>query len=177
MDNNEMLFKALQKIREINLKKLYEEDEQKWLLELKDLYYFDPVLCEHLLQEANRNQREVKNIFINLVVHMLKWQYQSERQGNSWRLTIVNSANELEDILESSKTLFNYCKDNYIKWYKRILYNVSLQINKDINDFPQEFPYNIETFWKEDNIEKFLSDNAKENTWTKFNYKKRKNKK
>ena len=40
----------------------------------------------------------------------------------------------------------------------------------------QEFPYNLNNFWKEDCIDNFLDNNAKENTWTKFNYKKRKNK-
>ena len=171
-DNNERLFEASQKIRETDLRQLYKEDEQAWLKEIQELYYFDPVLCEHLLEEAKKNQREIESYFIKLVSHMLKWQYQQNKQGNSWLSTIKNTSHELQMIFRDSKTLFNYYKDNYIEWYEDAIDLASSETKKSKNEFPQEFPYDVDIFWQKDKIENFLNNNAKENFWTKFKYKK-----
>ena len=170
MEINEKLFENLKKARELDLEQLYHDDEQEWLYTMRNLYCFDKTLCEHLLYEAKSNEGQVKNYFINLVLHMLKWEYQSNRQGSSWLNSIENSSQQLRILLDTGNTLYNYYLKNYNKWYIRALNKAVTQTGMNKNAFPQEFPYDVDNFWKDENIEQFLKDNSTENPWTKFKY-------
>jgi hypothetical protein len=41
----------------------------------------------------------------NVLLHLLKWRYQPERRGNSWRLSILNGRHQIERLVKDSPSL------------------------------------------------------------------------
>ncbi|TAN49650.1 MAG: DUF29 domain-containing protein [Methylococcaceae bacterium] len=75
----------------------YEFDVIAWAQEQAALLrsgQFNLLDIEHIADEiedvGKSEQRELENRMAVLLAHLLKWQYQSERRGNSWRRTIID---------------------------------------------------------------------------------------
>ena len=66
-------------------------NEQAWLVRNKKFEFLD---IEHIAEEIEDvgkiEQRELANRMVVLIAHLLKWQFQPERQSRSWQLTIRN---------------------------------------------------------------------------------------
>ena len=50
-------------------------------------------------------KREFVSRLTVLLLHLLKWKFQPEGQGNSWRLSIVNARDEIVDLLDDNPSL------------------------------------------------------------------------
>lgn len=90
----------------------YETDIVAWANEQARLIragQFDLLDLEHLAEEIEEvgksEQRELANRMALLLAHLLKWQYQPERQGNSWRNTIRAQRKEVAYLLEEAPSL------------------------------------------------------------------------
>jgi len=73
----------------------YEADVVAWANEQAKLIragQFDQLDLEHIAEEiedvGKSEQRELASRMAVLIAHLLKWQYQPERQSSSWRRTI-----------------------------------------------------------------------------------------
>ncbi len=98
------------------LAELYETDETAWLDAMAELVahrQFDELdtvnLAEYLDSMARRDRREVKSRLIVLMLHLLKWDYQPTKRGESWVHLILEQKRELRELLESG-TLHNYAE-------------------------------------------------------------------
>src|SRR5947207_6198319 len=87
---------------------LYEADETAWLETMADLIQHRrldqldyPHLQEFLSDMAKRDKREVQSRLATLIAHLLKWSHQPEKRSGSWKATIMEQRQELEDLLES----------------------------------------------------------------------------
>ena len=54
---------------------------------------------------ARSEKRALKSQLIRLMVHVIKWQSQPERQSRSWAATIYNAREEIADIQEEIPSL------------------------------------------------------------------------
>ncbi|MCX7096571.1 MAG: DUF29 domain-containing protein [Methylococcales bacterium] len=75
----------------------YESDVVAWANQQAQFIrakQFDLLDLEHIAGEiedvGKSEQRELANRMVLLLAHLLKWQFQPERQGASWQLTIRN---------------------------------------------------------------------------------------
>ena len=73
----------------------YEQDIVAWANEQARLIregHFEQLDLEHIAEEiedvGKSEQRELESRFAVLLAHLLKWQYQPERRGVSWTVTI-----------------------------------------------------------------------------------------
>ena len=70
---------------------------------------FDLLDIEHLADEVEdvgkSEQRELANRMAILLCHLLKWQYQPERRGNSWEATIKTQRAGIERRLGKTLSL------------------------------------------------------------------------
>jgi hypothetical protein len=70
---------------------------------------FDRLDLQHIAEEiedvGKSEQRELTSRMSILLGHLLKWQYQPERRGASWRTTIVAQRKELAYNLEETPSL------------------------------------------------------------------------
>lgn len=141
----------------LNLKKLYEEDENLWLfenakllregkLELVDIEH----IAEFLEDMGRRDFREVFSRLKILIMHLLKWMFQKEKRSNSWEVTIFNQRDELNFDFETSKNLENYAKANFEKIYRKSRQMASKETGLPLSTFPEEPPFTFEQVIDED---------------------------
>lgn len=94
------------------IERKYNKDFYAWLMHNAALLRqgrFSEVDNEHLAEELESMGRSDKRELINrlaiLLAHLLKWQFQPERRGNSWQYTIAEQRFELIDLLKESPSL------------------------------------------------------------------------
>lgn len=90
----------------------YETDFAAWAAEQAGLLRAGLVnnldfknLAEEVEDMGKSEQRELENRLQVLICHLLKWQFQPERQGNSWLGTIKEQRLRLKKLLKESPSL------------------------------------------------------------------------
>lgn len=76
-------------------------------------------LAEEIESLGASQKSELRSRLAVLVQHLLKWQYQPERQSRSWRATIETQRDELDDLLEQSPSLHRLLPDILPRAYVR----------------------------------------------------------
>lgn len=88
-------------------------NEQAMLLKSKNFGKLDiDNLVEELEAMGRSEQRELKSRMIVLVMHLLKWQFQPEKRGESWRKTIYEQRKQIALVLEDSPSLKSFLNDS-----------------------------------------------------------------
>ena len=139
-----------------SLSALYEQDETAWLEIMAELVanrQFAALdhknLSEFLNDMARRDRREVNSRLVVLLFHLLKWNYQPEKQTASWRSTIDEQRLELRLLLDS-KTLKNHASkilaDAYADARKRAARETEMKLGK----FPKECVWEIDDLLTDD---------------------------
>src|SRR5436309_327417 len=89
-----------------------ETDFHQWLLNQAAAirhYRFEAIDWEGVAEELEGMAKSLAHAltsqFQRLLKHLLKWQYQPERRGPSWQLSIQNARSEIRDALEDSPSL------------------------------------------------------------------------
>ena len=87
-------------------------NQQAWLIRNRKFELLD---IEHLAEEiedvSKSEQRELASRMAVLIAHLLKWQFQPERSGKSWELTIRNQRKAIERHLKQVPSLKPNLKD------------------------------------------------------------------
>ncbi|RKP52599.1 DUF29 domain-containing protein [Trinickia fusca] len=90
----------------------YEHDVVAWAHEQAALLRagkFSALDIEHIAEEiedvGKSEQRELANRMAVLLSHLLKWQFQPERQGASWEATIHTQRNSIERRIRKTPSL------------------------------------------------------------------------
>jgi hypothetical protein len=132
------------------LARLYEADETAWLDRMVELIearrYGDldyTNLSEFLSSMAGRDRREVLRRLVVLLTHLLKWDHQPGKQSGSWRNTIRNQRDVLQDLLES-KTLKNHAAEVLSKAYERAVRRAAAATGLAEDQFPDTCPYTVD---------------------------------
>src|ERR1700689_1473402 len=91
---------------------LYEQDFYAWANEQAALLRAGQLSAadiEHIAQEiesmGKTEKRELVNRLTVLLLNLLKWQYQPDRRGNSWKRSVATSRDQLADHLADNPSL------------------------------------------------------------------------
>jgi hypothetical protein len=97
---------------------LYDQDFYAWANEQATLLRTGQLSAadiEHIAEEIESMGRSEKRELVSrltvLLVHLLKWQFQPARRGNSRRLSIANSRDQLADHLADNPSLQAHLPD------------------------------------------------------------------
>jgi len=108
---------------------------------------FNELDTEHLIEElasmGARERRELGNRLAVLLAHLLKWQHQPERQGNSWRRTIKIQRIEINDLLADNPGLKNELSALFAKAYQKARVLAADETHFDETAFPMEPPFDL----------------------------------
>jgi len=139
------------KIETFKSKVAYEEDYFLWLLETanhlknRDFLGLDVAnLLEEIEDMARRQKQAVKSNLRILLMHLLKYQYQPGKRSNSWKATIREHRNRLEDNFADSPSLKNYFEEVLSECYSKARNLASDETNLPINTFPSELPFTLQ---------------------------------
>lgn len=106
---------------------------------------FDLLDLEHIAEEiedvGKSEQRELANRMAVLLAHLLKWQYQPDRQGNSWARTIKEQRKGVLSRLEETPSLKNKLTET--KWWDGVWADAVAQATNEtgIDTLPEVCPW------------------------------------
>jgi hypothetical protein len=102
----------------------YEQDYHGWSkhqVALLKTGKFDELDIAHLIEELKdtdkSNRRELESRFLILIAHLLKWQFQPEKQSSSWRGSIKEQRLRLMRLLKQSPSLRKQINDAIAEIY------------------------------------------------------------
>ena len=129
----------------------HDEDFYGWalntaaLLKQKKYHEVDMNSIIEELEEMSRSEkRELINRLAQLIFHLLKWQFQPDFRGRSWRASIKEQRQQVEIILEQNPGLKSKLMDCIITAYKLSIPMIETETPIDMKDFPTECPYTFE---------------------------------
>ena len=129
---------------------LYERDYFAWIeITLGQLQKqnYDGVDWDNLIEEiegmGRREKRRLKNNLVVVLLHLLKWQYQSNRRSKSWASSIVEHRGRIQDDLADSPSLKPYLDEIYESAYARALKRAALETGLPETEFPADCSYAI----------------------------------
>ncbi len=94
---------------------------------------------------AGKQQRqELRNRLGILIGHLLKWDYQPQLRGKSWKATIREQRDEIIDILESNPSLKPYLEEAIAKGFRQGINLVIRETPLDDQDLPIDCPYTVQ---------------------------------
>lgn len=135
----------------------YQHDLAAWAAHQADLLKQGKIQeldIENLIEEmeamSRKEHRELLRRMGILICHLLKWTYQPTHRGNSWRRTIIDQRQEIQDLLEDSPSLKNHFDETdwVEKAWQRALQQA--QIETGLNHFPANPIWTIEEILEKD---------------------------
>ncbi|MEL6138619.1 MAG: DUF29 domain-containing protein [Cyanobacteria bacterium J06628_6] len=101
-------------------------------------------LIEEIEDMSRRERKALRSNLRILLLHLLKWQYQSEHRSGSWKSSIREHRQRIHDDLDDSPSLRPYLTeilhDCYVK--ARLLAADETELAKTV--FPAQLPYSVE---------------------------------
>ena len=120
-------------------------EEQARLIRAGQFEQLDLVhIAEEIEDVGKSEQRELASRMAVLIAHLIKWQYQPERQSNSWKRTIKEQRKALAFHIKQVPSLKTRLADP--EWQGAIWADaVTLAINETgMGGFPDDCPWSIE---------------------------------
>ncbi|MFN5516483.1 MAG: DUF29 domain-containing protein [Cyanobacteriota bacterium] len=133
------------------LAQLYDQDYDLWLTETIEVLKTGQVErldYENLIEEIEamgRNRKDaLESNLEQLLLHLLKWRYQPQKQTNSWRLSIREHSRRLVKLLKNSPSLKPYLESVLAECYEEARERASLETELPIETFPLDLPFSQE---------------------------------
>ena len=108
----------------------------------------DELDLSHLQEEIESmgasERRELGNRLAVLLAHLLKWQFQPERRGVSWRLTIEEQRQRSARVLRQNPSLKSRLDEIFQDAYADARLVSARETGLDKRAFPDEPPYSVD---------------------------------
>ena len=75
-------------------------------------------IAEEIESMGKTEKRELVSRLSVLLLHLLKWQFQPGRRGTSWRLSIANNRDQIEDHLADNPSLKSHLGSTITQAYR-----------------------------------------------------------
>jgi hypothetical protein len=144
-------------VAQISTKTLYEQDFNLWLEETVNLLktrQLSLIDYENLIEEiesmARKDKRALESNLEQILMYLLKWQYQKNKRSNSWRYSIIEHRNRLKKDFRDSPSLKPYFDDVLEDCYQTAREFASEQTGLDIKIFPIDIPFTKEQILSSD---------------------------
>lgn len=101
-------------------------------------------IAEEIESMGKSERRELINRLAILIAHLLKWHFQPERRGNSWKYTIKTQRFEVTELLNDSPSL-KYELDKQLEHaYEKALLLAVNETGLSQDTFPDSCPFSLE---------------------------------
>lgn len=129
---------------------LYDQDLYLWaettahLLKEKRFSEIElDALIEELDDMGKSEKRGLKHQLKRIIMRLLKWKYQPERRGKSWKMSIQNGREEIEDAILDSPSLRKTLPELMVSVYPSARENAITETELDEWIFPEQNPFTI----------------------------------
>ncbi|MBI2569203.1 MAG: DUF29 domain-containing protein [Candidatus Schekmanbacteria bacterium] len=128
----------------------YDQDFFAWTQATADALrqgQLDGLDMEHLADEiesmGKRDRRELLSRLSVLLAHLLKWQFQSEHQSRSWRLTIGEQRRQITELLKDSPSFGRLLPEMLPGAYEDARERALLETGLSDTELPVMCPYQL----------------------------------
>jgi len=106
------------------------------------------------IESMGRGQTHSLSSYLqNVLMHLLKWRYQPEQRGTSWRLSIDNGRYQIQRLLKDSPSLKPKVATIIIDEYRQARKIAALETGLPLTTFPENCPFTVEQitgdYWPE----------------------------
>ena len=98
-------------------------------------------IAEEIEDMGRSEKRELESRLELLLMHLLKWQFQSNLRSRSWQLTIKEQRLRLEKLLAENPSLKSFLADSLEKIYQLAM--ISAERETGLSSFPESCPYSL----------------------------------
>jgi hypothetical protein len=130
---------------------LYDQDFYAWAMKNAELIRQGRLAetdLEHITEELESMGRsewyELVDRLAVLLAHLLKWRYQPERRGNSWRLTIKEQRRQVGLRLKKSPSLQYELDETLAEAYESAVLKAAKEMKVAESWFPPTCPFALE---------------------------------
>lgn len=97
------------------------------------------------IEDMGGSERHALGSYLkNILMHLLKWQYQPQRRGNSWRLSIRNGRDGVDRLIEFSPSLKRKMTEQIPAEYRRARIAAADETGLPLTTFPDVCPFTVE---------------------------------
>jgi hypothetical protein len=107
-------------------------------------------IAEELEDVGKSERRSLASHLRNLLLHLIKWRYQDGLRGVSWRLSIQNARQQIQDILADSPSLKAHLAASLEDEYRRALVLAVTETGLPRGTFPADCPFSAEQVMDDD---------------------------
>ena len=136
------------KQQQISHHDLYEQDFCLWvdkalvLLREGNLTHLDLAnLLEEIEDMSNSQKQALESNLKIILMHLLKYKYQSDKRTNNWRYTIVEHRQKIRKAFKNSPSLKRHFLEEFADVYLDARKLASVETNIDIDNFPITSPF------------------------------------
>jgi Domain of unknown function DUF29 len=129
----------------------YEHDYFQWLVNQVDLLRTGQVHeldLNHLAEEIEDLGKSERRALISdltvVLMHLLKWQFQPERRGNSWRYSILEHRRRIYKRLTESHSLKPYLTEGFEDAYQDARIAAAKETELNLDTFPEDSPFTLD---------------------------------
>lgn len=141
----------------MSLTELYDTDLFAWTTKTSELLkskQFDAVDWENVIEEiealGRSEKRAIKSHLVVLLIHLLKWEFQPERQSKSWRISIQNAREDLKELLDENRSLKgDFLNEVLPKAYQKAREKASNETSIFLENFPATCPFTLDEILSE----------------------------
>ena len=130
---------------------LYDQDLSAWAAHNAQLLrngQFNELDIEHLIEELDDMGKSEQHAIVShmriLLMHLLKWQFQTNLRSSSWRYSIANARIEIADLLSASPSLQRLPQTELPRVYLQARRLASTETGLPPTTFPSTCPYELE---------------------------------
>ena len=108
---------------------------------------FDRLDVEHIIEEltdmSKSDQRAIYSHLRNLLMHLLKWQFQPTKRGVSWQITMINARQDIDRIVTDSPSLRPLIGGELHNAYAQARRLASVETQMPLKTFPELCPFEL----------------------------------
>ena len=101
-------------------------------------------IAEEIEDMGKSNRRALSSYLKLLMAHLLKWHFQPSYRSISWRLSISNARDEIQDLLKDSPSLNPKVEQLMADRYAAACRRASLETGLALESFPGACPFSVE---------------------------------
>jgi hypothetical protein len=107
------------------------------------------------LEDMGKSQKRALGSHLRvLLIHLLKWRFQPQLRGPSWRVSIRNARDRIEAIVADSPSLGRLPQELFAQEYAKARKYAADETGLDLSSFPDAPPFSLDQALEED----FLPD-------------------
>ena len=107
-------------------------------------------LAEEVETLGRSERREIRSRLAVLLLHLLKWQFQSEARSHGWQGTIIEQREQLLSTLNDSPSLRSYPLEILDEAYVIARLKAAGETDLPLTTFPEVCPYSVDQLLEAD---------------------------